>query len=102
MYIEGIPDQQLIQSLRPSLSRRNVIQAGTLSKVILKVASKVEVIGMIDEDPMKPRPTSFQSFKKEKNRKYEIEIYQHPTTKSRLIVLCPRLEEWIIYICKNA
>jgi len=97
------PDVALVEILT-SPSRRRIKHAGGKSMVIRKLMRSHEnSIGIIDEDPNRFQPEDIQRFTETNfmNRD-QIRILHHNQRNNRLIVLCPRLEEWIIGASREA
>lgn len=107
MYIvECDPDVILVSTLA-SISRRRVVHAGGKAQVLRKLIRKYrDSIGMIDQDPHSIQPRKFlQRFEEINNHNSErnkLKILHHNSRNNRLIVLCPRLEEWIIETSREA
>lgn len=95
--IECKPDATLIRILA-SVSKRRIDHAGNKSRVLRKLMRNYRnSIGMIDQDPYSSQPPDLQKFHEiEFLEKEKIKILQHNRRNNRLIVLCPRLEEWVI------
>ena len=76
---------------------------GGIGNVINKVAKEENVIGIIDEDPGQPKPRSFEQFYADKDeQKYHLKFYRHKNNNNLLIVLCPKLELWILKVAELA
>lgn len=72
--------------------------------VIRKLMRTYEnAVGMIDEDPRSIQLNDIQRFTEINHlERDQIRIRQHNQRNNRLIVLCPRLEEWIIEASREA
>jgi len=53
-------------------------------------------IGIVDDDPGSAKPTYFSKFALETEERFGIESYRITKLGTRLIVIKPRLEEWIL------
>jgi len=97
------PGVALVEILT-SPSRRRIKHAGGKSMVIRKLMRTHEnSIGMIDEDPNSIQPDDIQKFREtDYSDRDQIRIRHHNQRNNRLIVLCPRLEEWIIGASREA
>jgi hypothetical protein len=93
----------LIRSLA-SVSRRRVEHVAGKSRVIRKLMRNYEnSLGMVDEDPNRTQPPDMQRFREiESSERDRFRILHHTSRNNRLIVLCPRLEEWIIEAAREA
>ena len=59
--------------------------------------------GLVDGDPHSPRPCLLEQFKEEERcDEYGLVVLAYQEKGNRLIVLCPRLEEWILEAAKEA
>lgn len=102
--VECDPDVLLVSALA-SLSSRRIVHAGGKSQVLKKLIRKyTDSVGMIDQDPYSPQPRNFlQRFRQVHYlRGDKIKILHHNRRNNRLIILCPRLEEWIVEAAREA
>lgn len=101
--VECDPETILINSLT-SVSKKKIEHASGKSRVIQKLLRNYKnSIGLIDEDPWSTQPPDIQKFQETKNlEKHKIKILSHQGRNNQLIILCPRLEEWIIEASKEA
>ena len=95
--VECNADVALVETLT-SPSRRNIKHAGCKSMVIRKLMRTHEnSIGIIDQDPYSIQPKDIERFNEiEYSEKNQLRILYHSQRNNNLIILCPRLEEWII------
>ena len=101
VYIEGITDQALPEAL--GVADRSIIALGGIGNVVNKVAKEIRSIGIIDEDPGYPKPSSFGQFFLDDNAKqHNLKFYRHKSNNNLLIVLSPKLELWILRVAKLA
>lgn len=101
--VECKPDVILVISLA-STSRRRVEHAGNKSRVLRKLMRNYQnSTGVIDEDPGSIQPPDLQKFRVVESLERDgLKILQHTRRNNRLIVLCPRLEEWVIAASREA
>lgn len=60
-------------------------------------------IGMIDQDPYSSQPPDLQRFTEiQFLEREQVRILRHNRRNNLLVILCPRLEEWIIEASKEA
>jgi hypothetical protein len=103
LIVECDPDLVLVETLTTPSRKRNK-HAGGKSMVIRNLMRTYEnSVGMIDEDPASIQPDDLQRFT-ETNRlqREQIRIHHHDQRNNRLIVLCPKLEEWVLGACSEA
>jgi hypothetical protein len=98
MYlVECRPDAVLVISLT-SASKKNIIHAGNKSELLKRLTERqTNSKGIIDEDPWSVQPPHLQKFEETQNlTNYKFKILRHATKNNILIILRPRLEEWIL------
>jgi hypothetical protein len=98
MYrVECDPDVALV-SLLTSVPKRRIMHHQGKNELLRKMLKQNDSVGLIDKDPSSIQPTvylqRFQVMSYSDND--EIEVLHHNQGHNRLIVLYPRLEEWII------
>jgi len=101
--VECKPDAILVESLT-STSRRNIQHAGNKSELLRELSERhVNCKGVIDEDPWSNQPPQIQKFKEKQNlTTYSLKILYQESKNNTLIVLCPRLEDWILKAAQEA
>jgi hypothetical protein len=100
--VECDPDVILMSSLA-QIPKRRIEHGHGKHRVLRRLLKHNDSIGMIDEDPLSTQPQKYlQKFvvvdNSEENR---IRTLRYVHGNDRLIVLCPRLEEWIIESCRR-
>lgn len=91
--------------LELGITQKQISKGTDITDVVKKLNGKVyagEVaLGLIDEDPNSSRPSDFSNYQiiKEINN---LIWMQKPNTRHVLIVICPRLEEWLYATAKTA
>lgn len=95
--VECKPDQVMIATITGT-SKKDIIHAGNKSGVIKRLVKRYQNSkGIVDEDPGRPRPRYMQRFKKfEEFEEYFIEVLCYQRRHNYLILLKPRLENWIL------
>lgn len=102
--VECDPDVVLVSSLA-SIPKRRVMHVGGKHQVLRRLIIKDrDSIGLIDQDPLSVQPLKFlQRFREiEYSEMDKLKILHYTLRNNRLIVLCPRLEEWIIEAANRA
>ena len=102
--VECDPDVILVSSLA-SIPKRRVQHSNGKHAVLRKLTKKRnDSIGMIDQDPLSVQPTAYlQKFNVlEHSRVNKLITLHYAKRNNRLIILCPRLEEWIIGASREA
>lgn len=105
MHVVECDSDVILVSTITSTPKRRIFHAGGKSAVLRKLVLKVtDSIGLIDQDPDRVQPRKFlQKFREtEYSETNGLKILLHRQRNNRLVVLCPRLEEWIIRAARNA
>jgi len=104
MYlVECKPEEVLVKSLT-STSRKNIKHAGNKSE-LLKTLSKHygNSKAIIDEDPGSIQPPHLQKFKEKQDlTSHKLKILHQKSKNNTIIILRPRLEDWILDASKEA
>jgi hypothetical protein len=98
MYlVECKPDAILIKTLTLT-PRKNIEHAGNKTELLKKLAERyTNSKGIIDEDPLSIQPPHLNRFKEKQDlTPYNIKILHQPSRNNTLIILRPRLEDWIL------
>jgi len=98
-YVECNPDKALLCTL--GISKKQVIHSYSKGNVCRRLQKTANVIGLVDEDPKSAQPSYIKTLKLI-NTKDEIKLYFDSKTDNRLIMLCPRLEDWIVLAARSA
>ncbi|KPV61902.1 MAG: hypothetical protein AOA66_1574 [Candidatus Bathyarchaeota archaeon BA2] len=104
MYlVECKPDATLVKSLTRT-SRKNIEHAGNKSELLKKLAERYgNSKGIIDEDPWSIQPPHLQKFKEKQDlTRYNLKILRQTRKNNILIMLRPRLEDWILEAAREA
>lgn len=104
MYlVECKPDATLVKFLTRT-SRKNIIHAGNKSELLKKLTEHfTNCRGIVDEDPLSHQPPHLRKFEERQDlKKYDIKILYQKSGNNVLIVLCPKLEDWILKAAHEA
>jgi hypothetical protein len=102
--VECYADEKLVASLEPEYAKR-ILHHGGKGDIVnyLRKASTEAGIGLVDEDPGSTQPRDFRANYIEIERSGAIRYYRHREKSSCFIImLCPRLEEWLLARAKAA
>jgi len=101
--VECKPDAVLVESLTLT-SRKNIQHAGNKSELLRKLTDRhVDSKGVVDEDPWSSQPPQMQKFKEKHDLTgYNLKILYQTSKNNTLIILCPRLEDWILEAAQEA
>ncbi len=98
IYVECYPDQALVHAL--GIVRKEITHAHSKGNVCNRLVKVRDRFGMIDEDPASSQPSYLRKLK-EQWRQNEVKLLYDGALNNFIIVLCPRLEEWILKAAKE-
>lgn len=93
VYLECNPDEVLAKTL--GFSRRQIVHAAGKGDICNKLAKTKGALALVDEDPQSAQPSYIKGLKFQ-GEKNELKIWQDFQRSNFLLMLCPRLEEWIV------
>jgi len=99
LLVECKPDEALALAL--GVSRRDVEHAGNRAGVCKQVSCRSGTTGMVDEDP-ETAPLPYMKTLAEQPVEHEIRVLYDSQRNNRLVVICPRLEEWLVESAKSS
>lgn len=99
LFVECKPDEAVAFAL--GVPRRDVEHALNRSGVCAQLARRSGTIGMVDEDPF-AAPQPYMKTLKEQSWEYGIRVLDDTRRKNRVVVISPRMEEWLVQSAKNA
>lgn len=100
-FVECKPDRSLLQKI--GVTKRSIIHAGSKSGVCKRLSKTMHSVGVVDEDPNSVQPRYIKGLRViENSQKYDLKVLFDEKRKNRVIVISPRLEEWIIKAAKEA
>lgn len=91
--MECKPDYVLVKKVA-NIPRKKVIHAGNKAEVCKRLRKRSNCIGLVDEDPGSGQPCYLKEMNKEKELG-DLKVFSDKNG-NRLIMLCPRLEAWIL------
>jgi len=96
VLVECNPDKLLVKKL--GIPKKSIIHAGSKSEVCKRLEKRMtNSVGLIDEDPFSVQPRYIKKLEiLENSQKFGIRVLFDKTRSNYIIVLSPRLEEWII------
>ena len=99
IYVECKPDKILVIVLT-NKTPDEILHFGGKSEIFRRMQRERNVIGIVDEDQSAPTHPYIRNLNLE-NQKYSLKLYLDKPRANKLIVICPRLEEWILEIAKQ-
>lgn len=99
IYLECYTDEALVRTI--GIHSNEIFHSGNKGNVCKNLAKKQKSIGLVDEDPSSAQPSYLGKLKIRSNDN-DIKFMYDDENKNYIIVLCPRLEDWIIKAAKES
>ncbi len=97
IYIECKPDFMLVHSLIKVARREIIHEFKGKFEICRRLRDQTDCKALIDEDPSGRQPPYVKEAKLEEDlADYHIKVFHHNSTNNQLIVMCPKLEDWIL------
>ncbi len=93
IFVECYPDEALVRVL--GIPRNEIKHAKSKGNVCKKLSKERGCLGMVDEDPTSSQPSYLRKYQTQWRRNEVMLLFDRSTNNS-VIVICPRLEEWIL------
>ena len=101
IYIECKPDSALVKTL--GVPRREIIHLGGKPELCKQLEKRENCKGLVDDDPFSIQPPYLKRLHvKENLSNYWLKVLNDNSNNNSLIILYPRLEEWILKAAKEA
>jgi hypothetical protein len=97
LFVECYSDEALAYAL--GVSKPDIEHAGNKAGVCAQVSRRTGTTGMMDEDP-DTAPMPYMKTLAEEHAAHHIRVLYDSRRENRLIVICPRLEEWLVQSAK--
>ena len=103
IYIECKPDLVLVRSLT-NITRRGIThEFKGKGEICNRLRKQTNCKGLLDEDPASPQPRYVKEAKLENDLpEYGLKVLHDSSNNNYIIVLCPRLEEWVLKAAQEA
>lgn len=98
VFVECTRDVNFVRAL--GVQRAKIVHAGGKGEVIKRIDRWLRkypgspVAGLVDEDPGTKPPAGFNSYRQHRSEP-GYAVYEHNQHQAQLVVLRPRLEEWL-------
>jgi hypothetical protein len=99
IYLECEPDKALVKAL--GIPRKEIKHMFSKGNVCNRLEKTKNSKGLVDEDPLSPQP-SYIGKLKSLSGGHGIKLLLDEKNQNYLIVLCPRLEDWVLNVAKEA
>lgn len=98
IFVECNADEALLIAL--GISRKGITHAHSKGNICNLLVKNRNSKGMVDEDPYSSRPRYFERLKIISNE-HSIKLLVDEKSQNHLIVLCPKLEDWVLKATKE-
>ena len=97
IYVECRPDELLVRQVT-GLPRRQVVhEAKGKGEVCNRLMKNRDLVAMVDEDPGATQPRYMTRLSLGRERaELGLKLYLDRSLNNRIVVLCPKLEEWLL------
>jgi hypothetical protein len=93
LHLECKPDEALARTL--GRTRKQCLHHSGKGRVCTVLMRGRDSVGMMDEDPRSAQPQYLATLQEGSNL-HDVRLLQDPTRNHTVVILCPRLEEWLI------
>jgi hypothetical protein len=94
VLVECYPDEAVLRAL--GVPKRQVRHAAGKGEVLNRLRDLREAIGMVDEDPASAQPRELGNYEQVADTEGLRLMARRGSSGQRLIILCPRLEDWLM------
>ena len=103
IFVECKSDLALVKSLTNIARREITHEFKGKGEICNRLRKRTNCKGLLDEDPSSGQPHYVKEARLENDlTEHDIKVLHHNSTNNLLIVLCPRLEEWILKAAREA
>ena len=97
IYVECKPDGILVRHLTGLPKRQVSHEIQGKGEVCNRLTRNRGLVAMVDEDPGATQPTYMTHLTlSDENVQLGLKLYRDASRDNRIVVLCPRLEEWLL------
>ncbi len=101
--VECKPDKHLIKVITNASKKAIVHSANKAEAIKTLLKAKAPSIAIIDEDPGSPQPSFLKRFKlKQDLSQWGLKVYKESSSEKSLVVISPRLEDWLLRAGKES
>ena len=103
IYVECKPDEILVRFLTGLPKRQIAHEFKGKPEVCRRISEARDTKGMIDEDPGSVQPTYLSRITLAQEILHlGLKVYEDSPRNNRLVVLCPKLEDWVLRAAGDA
>ena len=102
IYVECKPDATLVRSVTGFPKRRVVHENGKF-EVVNRLRKRSDCRGLVDEDPTATQPAYIERMSVLEDLPDKgLRLLHDASNNNHVILLCPRLEEWVVRVARSA
>lgn len=102
IYVECNADYALVKSIT-SVSKKDIVHGHNKPGVCNYLRKQSNCIGLVDEDPSSTQPPYLQKMELvDDHSEYDLKLLYHGASKNYLVLLCPKLEDWVLKAAREA
>ena len=99
IYLECNPDKALVMAM--GIHKKEIYHSGNKGNVCKNLAKNSNSKGLVDEDPFSTQPSYIGKLELILHE-HDIKLLYDEKAQNQLIILCPKLEDWILKAAKEA
>lgn len=92
--VECYPDEAVLRAL--GVPRKQLLHEARKGEVFNWLKKNAGAVGMVDEDPASAQPRDLSSYQQREAAEGLRLLIRRGNSRQRLIIVCPRLEEWLM------
>jgi hypothetical protein len=100
VLVECDADEVVLLAL--GLPRKQLLHFGGKYELVKKLKNRAHDVGMVDEDPGKVQPQDMSNYRKTNSAEGIHLLARQGSGGQRLVVICPKLEDWLIERAKSS
>jgi len=100
ILVECYPDTSLLRAL--GVYKKQLRHERCKGEVVKRVLKFDSAIGLIEEDPQSAQPRDLNNYKQVQDAEGLRLLSRRDDNNKRLIIICPRLEDWLIQRAKSS
>ena len=100
VFVECYPDAALLRAL--GVSKKQLRHERCKGEVVKRVHKFDCATGLVDEDPTSTQPRDLDNYKQIQTVEGLCLLTRRNDDNKRLVIICPRLEEWLVSRAKSS
>lgn len=97
LYAECKPDILLVRLLTGAPKRGAIHELKGKYELCKRLGGQTNCVALMDEDPQSQQPAYVRALMPDKAlAKYDLKVLDDISSRNRVVLLCPRLEDWVL------